>query len=182
MSAIDLAGGKILIRRAKGLKDRAVYLTDAVIATLQEYLEVRGPALTDHLFIYRHKPLSKDLIRSRLKGASQRLGFKVTPHMLRHTFATQLINAGAKITTIQAILGHKRLNTTMTYANVHDNTVAAEYYRAMALIEGEPQPVAPEQDNIETVYQLLDQLVDRGLTAEQRQLLEQIRGHLGQAE
>ena len=179
LSDIDLAGQKILIRQAKGLKDRAVYLTEAVISTLQEYLAVRGPAMTDHLFIYRHKPLSKDLVRSRLKTASKKLGFKVTPHMLRHTFATQLLNGGAKITTIQAILGHKRLNTTMTYANVHDNVVAEEYYRAMAIIEGEPQPVAPEQDNVETVYKLLDQLVDHGLTSEQQQLLEKIRGHLG---
>ncbi len=42
--------------------------------------------------------------------------FKATPHMLRHTFGTQLVNAGAKITTIQALLGHERLNTTMVYA------------------------------------------------------------------
>ena len=177
---IDLENGKLLVRRAKGLKDRAVYLTNPVIAAIQGYLKVRGPALSDHLFIYRHKPLSKDLVRSRLKGASQRLGFKVTPHMLRHTFATQLVNAGAKITTIQALLGHKRLNTTMTYANVHAKTVAKEYYRAMALIEGEPQPLPPKQDNEETVGQLLDKLFEQGLTSEQHQLLEQLRGYLSQ--
>jgi integrase len=66
-----------------------VYLTGPVVATLRAYLAVRGPALSDHLFIYRHKPLSKDCMRSRLRGVGMRLGFKVTPHMLRHTFAGQ---------------------------------------------------------------------------------------------
>jgi len=63
------------------------------------------------------------------------VGFKATPHMLCHTFGTQLINAGCKITTIQALLGHKRLNTTLTYARVHDQTVAEDYYAAMAVIK-----------------------------------------------
>ena len=56
--------------------------------------------------------------------------------MLRHTFGTQLVNAGCRITTIQALLGHRRLNSTMTYARVHDHTVAQDYYSAMAVIEG----------------------------------------------
>ena len=114
LSDIDLTAGIAHIRAAKGLKDRTVYLTERVVEAIEQYLAVRGPALSDHLFIYRHKPLSKDYVRSRLKAAGKRLGFKVTPHMLRHTFGTQLVNAGANITTIQALLGHSRLNTTMT--------------------------------------------------------------------
>ena len=141
LTNVNFEAGIIIIRKAKGLKDRSVYLTERVTETLQQYLEVRGPALSDHLFIYRHKPLSKDLIRCRMKAASKRLGFKATPHMLRHTFGTQLLNAGAKITTIQALLGHKRLNTTMIYAHVHDKTVIEDYFRAMEQIEGEQMAV-----------------------------------------
>ena len=55
--------------------------------------------------------------------------------MLRHTFGMQLVNAGCQITTIQALLGHKHLNTTMTYARVHDRTVAEDYFAAMAVVE-----------------------------------------------
>ena len=138
LSDIDLAERKITIRKAKGLKDRVVYLTETVVKVLTAYLEVRGPALSDHLFIYRHKPLSKDLARLRVKAAGKRVGVYVTPHMLRHTFATQLLNSGCKVTSIQMLLGHKRLNTTMVYARVHDETLMTDYYQAMARIEVDP--------------------------------------------
>jgi hypothetical protein len=79
--------------------------------------------------------VSKDFIRGRIKATGERAGVKVTPHQLRHTYATQLLNAGCKITTIQALLGHRHLNTTLTYARVHDRTVADDYFAAMATIE-----------------------------------------------
>jgi hypothetical protein len=68
---------------------------------------------------------------------------KVTPHRLRHTCATQLVNAGCSITTIKALLGHRRLNSTMIYARVHDRTVAEDYYAAMAVIEKRLEPHLP---------------------------------------
>jgi hypothetical protein len=132
---LDLKGMQVIIREAKGLKDRTVYLTDVTAEAITDYVKVRGPALSNHLFIYRHKPLSKDIVRCRIKGAGKRVKVYVTPHMLRHTFATQLINVGCDVTSIQALLGHKRLNTTMVYARVHNKTVAKDYFIAMAQIE-----------------------------------------------
>jgi hypothetical protein len=84
--------------------------------------------------------MSKDLVRCRLSGAGKRTGVKITAHMLRHTFATQLVNAGCDVTTIQQLLGHKRLTTTMVYTRVHNETVADDFYTAMALIEKRLQP------------------------------------------
>lgn len=136
---------------------------------------MRGPALTDHLFIYRHKPLSKDLVRNRMKAAGKRTGLKVTPHMLRHTFGTQLVNAGAKVTTIQALLGHVRLNTTMTYARVHDQTVMKDYFRAMEEIEGEQDTVYPQKPNTEKAVALLNKLEHDGLNDQQQQILDELR-------
>jgi hypothetical protein len=60
---------------------------------------------------------------------------KVTPHALRHTYATQLLNAGCPITSIQKLLGHRRINSTLIYARVHDQKVSDDYYAAMATIE-----------------------------------------------
>jgi hypothetical protein len=59
----------------------------------------------------------------------------VYPHRLRHTAATQLLNAGCRVTSIQKFLGHKALSTTMVYARVHDHTVADDYYMAMERVE-----------------------------------------------
>jgi hypothetical protein len=83
----------------------------------------------------RNAALSKDFIRSRLKTIGTVVGVKVYPHRLRHTCGTQLLNAGCRITSIQAFLGHKKLNTTMIYARVHDQTVAGDYYQAMGSVE-----------------------------------------------
>lgn len=175
LADVDLEAGVILIRAAKGLKDRSVYLTKRVTEAIEQYLEVRGPALSDHLFIYRHKPLSKDLVRNRMKAAGKRTGVKVTPHMLRHTFATQLVNAGAKVTTIQALLGHVRLNTTMTYACMHDQTVMADYFRAMEEIEGEQDTVFPQKPDTEKAVALLKKLEHDGLSDQQQQILTELR-------
>ena len=105
------------------------------LQALQAYLDVRGMGPTDHVFLYRNRPVCHDLIRDRIKAAGKRVGVKVSPHRLRHTFATQLINVGCRVTTIQRVLGHRRLNSTMVYARVHDRTVAEDYYDAMAKVE-----------------------------------------------
>lgn len=135
LADLNLGGRRLLVRQGKGRKDRAVYLTDAAAAAVEAYREARGARDSDHLFLYRHRPLCRDLLRRRMKTAGERVGVKVSPHMLRHTFATQLVNAGCRVTTIQALLGHRRLNSTMVYARVHDRTVAGDYYTAMAVIE-----------------------------------------------
>ena len=132
---LDLPGRKLMVRNGKGLSDRAVYLTDTAVRAVRAYLPVRGLGPTDHLFLYRNEPLSKDLIRNRLQAAGKRVGVKVYPHRLRHTCATQLLNAGCRVTSIQKFLGHKRPNSTMIYARVHDQTVADDYYSAMERVE-----------------------------------------------
>jgi hypothetical protein len=144
---LSLDQQRLVIRRSKGVKDRTVYLTEATVKAMKDYLAVRGEGISgidDYVFLYRHKHISTELIRLRLKAAGKRTGVKVTPHMLRHTFATQLVNAGCKITSIQALLGHQRLQTTLTYARLHDQTIATDYYTAMAVIEERLQPRLPK--------------------------------------
>ena len=132
---LDLSGRKLSVRNGKGMKDRTVYLTDTTVHALQEYLAVRGPGSSDHVFLYRHQALCKDLAQARIRDAGKRVGVKVYPHRLRHTTATQLLNAGCPVTSIQKFLGHKKLNTTMVYAHAHDQTVENDYFAAMHRIE-----------------------------------------------
>lgn len=95
--------------------------------------------------------------------------------MLRHTFATQLVNAGAKITTIQALLGHVRLNTTMTYARVHDKTVVSDFLRAMEQIEGEQDAILEPKPVTEKAIALLDKFEQDALSNEQQQIVAELR-------
>jgi len=132
---LDLPGKRLRIRLGKGAKDRTVYLTTAAVEVLRDYLAVRGDGPSRHVFLYRHRPLAKDLIRDRFKAKGDALGIHAYPYRLRHTCATQLLNAGARLETIQYLLGHEYLRTTQVYARVHDATVAGDYYRAMAEVE-----------------------------------------------
>ena len=66
----------------------------------------------------------------------------MTPHRLRHTLATRLLNSGMDITRIQKLLGHEQVNTTMIYARVQDQTVETDYRQAMQQIEQQQMPLS----------------------------------------
>jgi site-specific recombinase XerD len=132
---LDLNERRVRIEQSKGLKDRVVLLAGVTIEALHAYLEVRGQAMTDHVFTYRHRPLSFSYCRIRLGTYGRRCGVQVKPHQLRHSCATLLLNAGAPILAIQRLLGHKDIDTTLIYTRLYDSTVAAHYYRAVGEIE-----------------------------------------------
>jgi site-specific recombinase XerD len=134
---LDLENCRARIEQSKGLKDRMVYLSQATVAAIRAYLEVRGPedALPEQVFLYAHKPLSRFYCGKRLHTYGRRCGVQLTPHQLRHSCATLLLNAGAPVLTVQMLLGHKHVDTTLGYARLYDGTVAADYYAAMASVE-----------------------------------------------
>jgi site-specific recombinase XerD len=177
-SDLDLAGRRVRIEKSKGLKDRVVYLSQATSRALHAYLEVRGPVTTDHVFVYRHQPLSPRYCNQRLHTYGRRCGIHVTPHQLRHSCGTMLLNAGAPILAVQAILGHKQIDTTLRYTRLYEGTVAADYYRAMADVEGRLGLHENEGDPAPTPGQLLalvDALHDGTLNDVQREMVHALR-------
>jgi integrase/recombinase XerD len=124
---IDWEQRRIRIEQSKGLKDRMVYFTTSVQTALQAYLKVRGPkeALPENIFLYYHQPLSQSYCFERLRTYAKRCGVRVSPHQLRHSCATLLLNAGAPVLAVQAVLGHKQIDTTLGYARLYDGTVAS---------------------------------------------------------
>ena len=175
---LDLSERRLTVRQGKGRKDRTVYLTDTAVRALQSYLAVRGMGPTSHVFLYHNKPVTKNLIHNRIKAAGKRVGVKVSPHPLRHTFATQLLNAGCRVTTIQKLMGHRRLNSTMIYARVHDRTVAEDYYTAMAKVENRLALATEigETDGYAYLLQLTDRLAEPQLDLDTRlDLVAQMR-------
>ena len=184
---LDLAGRKLSVRNGKGMKDRTVFLTDATVQALSAYLAMRGMGPTDHVFLYRNQPLSKDLIHGRLKAAGKRAGVRLHAHRLRHTCATQLLNAGCPVTSIQKLLGHKKLNTTMVYARAYDATVGTDYFAAMGRIEQRLELVGQAEETPEAVNEserwqlrvLAEQLFAPELSYEMRlEIAVQMRGLL----
>ncbi len=99
----------------KGNVYRMLPLNEAATAALAEYLIVRGNADTDRLLVGQRGPLGRGAVEIILGNCGKALGIKVTPHMLRHSLAYQLIKSGVAMTTIQQILGHESILTTNLY-------------------------------------------------------------------
>ena len=89
------------------------------------------------------RPISYMWLYEHILALANEVGIpKVTPHRLRHTLATRLLNSGMEITRIQKLLGHEHVNTTLIYARVHDQTVETDYRRAMQQIERQQMPLS----------------------------------------
>ena len=95
---------------------------------LEEYLAVRLENESDWLFVsHTHKPLSPRDIQRMVQKAIYQAGLhrKVTPHILRHTFATRALRSGVDIATLSSLMGHETLTTTARYLHPDKASVAA---------------------------------------------------------
>jgi integrase/recombinase XerD len=114
---IDFDRGVIHLKTAKGGRERVVFLHRKLVDALKIY----GVKKEDLVFIPRGGGrYSKRTIQQVVKAASKKAGIKknVTPHTLRHSFATHLLEAGVDIRYIQELLGHKNLTTTQIYTHI----------------------------------------------------------------
>lgn len=135
----DLSGRRLRVQAGKGDQDRIIPMTAQLVTVIEQYLAVRQSATTNHLLIYRNQPLKRGLITYRLrKFGLQAEITSLSPHRLRHTLATFLVNRGMPITSLQKFLGHRDINKTLIYARVHDQTVRQHFASAMAQIEAIP--------------------------------------------
>jgi site-specific recombinase XerD len=129
---------RLFVRDGKWRKGRAVYLTDVALEALRAYLAVRGTEKAGgFVFVRNGLPLKRHYLLQHLKTIGKQVGVSVSPHRLRHTFATQLLNVGCQVTSIQKLLGHTNLNTTMTYARAFDQTVMLDYFHALDVLENQ---------------------------------------------
>jgi Phage integrase family len=106
---------------------------------------------------------------------------KVTPHQFRHCCATLLLNAGAPVLTVQTLLGHKWVDTTLGYARLYDGTVAADYYGAMVEVERKlalPEDRLSPPQSIGELIAMVDSLRQGTLNASQTVLLQRLRNGL----
>ena len=117
---INLKERTAMIRGGKGGKDRMIILSQDWIKDLKKYLK-KKKVNSEFVFSKKNgKTLSTDTIQRIVRTSAERAGIHkhVTPHSLRHSYATHLLEAGTNIRYIQALLGHSSLNTTQIYTNV----------------------------------------------------------------
>ena len=139
LAAVDLARRQLFVYHGKGAKDRIVYISTDAYHAIARYLKVRPSSRAKKLFLvekgsHKGSPISVRGIQKRMEHYARKAGLKICCHQLRHTMATQLLNADADLVTIQDLLGHSRIKTTERYCKVSNVKVQRDYYKAMELV------------------------------------------------
>ncbi|MGH3939006.1 MAG: tyrosine-type recombinase/integrase [Pseudonocardiaceae bacterium] len=129
--------GKLETERMIPIDDQILDLIDHIIAIRSHgrpmpHPRYRRPA--QFLFTHHGRRLSPNAVRNELDRAAQAAGLDhITPHQLRHTYATALVNAGVSLQALMALLGHMSAEMSLRYGRLFDTTVRAEYERALDL-------------------------------------------------
>ena len=127
----------------KGSKERLVPIGDTAIAALEEYLkfgrgELLGTKSSEYVFISsRHTNITRQAFFKYIKKLCQEKGIKknISPHILRHSFATHLLNNGADLRVVQELLGHSDISTTQIYTHLSNEKLEQEYEKHPLLHE-----------------------------------------------
>jgi site-specific recombinase XerD len=133
---VDFATQRLFVRSAKTHQERVVFMTATLATALAQYLTQRPPSADDHLWLVEDRPLTADQLYYRLHQWARASQVPVTPHRLRHTLATLLVNQGMPIASVGKLLGHRTLDTTQHYARLYERTVKVQFEAAMQQIEG----------------------------------------------
>ena len=131
-SDVDLNAG-LVVCHGKGSKERRVPLGKSAIHWLQQYAAVKagyGKQSAPNVFLHRGRPFTRQLAWSMIKQHAEKVGIKnVSPHTLRHSFATHLLQHGADSRSVQALLGHSDISTTQIYTHITDMHLRSAYDR-----------------------------------------------------
>jgi len=150
VDAVEYGRRQIFVFHGKGGKDRVVYMSEDAHSALLAYLAKRSSKARG-LFLVQKGPLKgKALsvrgIQKRIEYYAQKSGLNVSCHRLRHTMATQLLNADAALVTIQDLLGHGQITTTQRYCRVVNLKVQRDYYKAMEVVLQRTQAQKEEEE------------------------------------
>jgi site-specific recombinase XerD len=155
IDAIEYGRRQIFIFHGKGAKDRVVYMSEDAQSALLAYLAKRSSKARGLFLVQkgpmRGKPLSVRGIQKRIEYYARESGLNVSCHRLRHTMATQLLNADADLATIQDLLGHGQITTTQRYCRVANLKVQRDYYKAMEVVLQRTQAQQEDDDEGESM-------------------------------
>jgi len=124
-------------------------------AALMVYLDKRSSKAKGLFLVQkgpmRGRPLSVRAIQKRIEYYARKSSLEVSCHWLRHTMATQLLNADADLVTIQDLLGHGQITTTQRYCRVANIKVQRDYYKAMEVVLQRTQAQEEDDDDGESM-------------------------------
>ena len=155
MTDIDLQEGVLRVR-GKGRKDRLTPIGSQAIKAVQRYLELRAadprsqqPQHAGRVFLNKHgQSLSTRSVRRKLDKYLVAAGLDpgISPHTLRHSFATHLLNNGADLRSVQELLGHQSLSTTQIYTHLTTSRMKEVYDQAHPRADAPtiPHPSSPK--------------------------------------
>jgi site-specific recombinase XerD len=155
VDAVEYGRRQIFVFNGKGGKDRVVYMSADARSALLAYLAKRSSKARGLFLVQkgpmRGKPLSVRGIQKRIEYYARKSGLNVSCHRLRHTMATQLLNADADLATIQDLLGHGQITTTQRYCRVANLKVQRDYYKAIEVVLQRTQAQEEEDDEGENM-------------------------------
>jgi site-specific recombinase XerD len=155
VDAVEYGRRQIFVFHGKGAKDRVVYMSEDARSALLAYLAKRSSKAKGLFLVQkgpmRGKPLSVRGIQKRIEYYARESGLNVSCHRLRHTMATQLLNADADLATIQDLLGHGQITTTQRYCRVANLKVQRDYYKAMQIVLQRTQAQQEDEDEREII-------------------------------
>ena len=136
LAAVDWRRSRLYVYGGKGQKDRVVFISRDTYDALAAYVRQRLSLRVKKIFLvqkgtYKGKPISVRGIQKRMEYYAKKAGLAISCHQLRHTMATQLLNADAALVSIQDLLGHSRIKTTQRYSKVSNLKVERDYFKAM---------------------------------------------------
>ncbi|MGD8757325.1 MAG: tyrosine-type recombinase/integrase [Deltaproteobacteria bacterium] len=139
LDVIEFRRRRIWVRDGKGGKDRMVYVSNDAMKALIDYLKTRPESKTRNVFLvekgtYKDQPISVRGIQKRMEYYAKKMDIKISCHHLRHTMATQMLNADADLETIQDLLGHSSIRTTQRYSRISNLKVQRDYHKAMEVV------------------------------------------------
>jgi len=150
LGVIDLKRRKLIVQQGKGGKGRVVYISNDAHDALKAYLKLRRRNRTRRVFLvekgtYKGQAISVRGIQKRIEYYAMKTRINVSCHRLRHTMATQLLNAEAEVETIQDLLGHNWITTTQRYCKVSNLKVQRDYFKAMRnVLQRSAQPLSTQ--------------------------------------
>jgi len=114
---IDVNEKIIYVNNGKGNKDRKTIIAESILIDLLKYYSITT-FKTEYVFEGRKGKYSKKTVQTILEKVGRKIDKKVTPHMLRHSFATHLLEQGVSLRIIQELLGHSNIRTTQIYTTI----------------------------------------------------------------